>query len=388
MLYIDITRLYNNTRLGKIATGVDRVSLAYLRQYARQACALVRLTDQWLFFPFERSQFIFENLLLNQSFKIKFFEKKIYTLPKKGEANFVLNTSHSGLESPIYAKYMQQYGLEGIYFLHDNIPIDYPEYCRAGEFEKHFQRLKNLLDAKLVIANSQYTLDRFYVFCQKYHYKPPPTIWAHLGIEEISKKTLIKAPTYLDLLIEDKPYFVILGTIEARKNHLFLLNLWRELVKQLGDECPKLFIVGKRGWECEQVIDILDRSIELKQVIVELNYCQDHEVNYLLQHCQALLFPSFVEGFGLPFIQSIYHDIPVIANDIPIFRELNYGGAQLISTMDGKAWLQIIIDYLKSDLGNRMNQILAIEREHKELPTWRHHFTIVNPAIEKAMGRI
>ncbi|MDI9712574.1 hypothetical protein QM261_18810, partial [Acinetobacter baumannii] len=49
------------------------------------------------------------------------------------------------------------------------------------------------------------------------------------------------------------PYFVMLGTIEPRKNHWFMLHIWRRLVEQMGETAPKLVVIGRRGWECENV---------------------------------------------------------------------------------------------------------------------------------------
>lgn len=388
MLYIDITRLYNNTRLGKIATGVDKVSLAYLTQFSHQACALLRLPNRWLFFPFKRSQTIFKNLLANKSLKIGYLDKQFYTTPVANQKNFVLNTAHSGLESPNFLKQMHKFNLKGIYFLHDTIPIDYPEYCREGEYQKHFQRLKTMLEAELVIANSQYTADRFEAFCQTYHYQQPNTIWSHIAAQEkiVGNLTSSAHLQLLQLLTQNKPYFVILGTIEARKNHLFLLNLWRELSAKLGENCPKLVIIGKRGWECEQVIDILERSVELKEFVLELNYCQDNEVDYLLDHAQALLFPSYVEGFGLPLIEAFKEGIPVIANDIPVFRELNIGGAELVSTLDGLAWQRLICEYMSHQSNRRLAQLKTIEANRSLIPNWSQHFAEVTPSINRTLN--
>ena len=56
------------------------------------------------------------------------------------------------------------------------------------------------------------------------------------------------------------PYFVVLGTIEPRKNHNLLFRVWRKLVEDMGDRAPRLVLIGRRGWECENAVDILERS--------------------------------------------------------------------------------------------------------------------------------
>lgn len=387
MLYIDITRLVNNNT--KHLTGVDRVSLAYIQHYKSMACAVLRLPQSWIFFPYSLSIKIFENLLTQQPiiFLRKTITKKYYMwrykFPKQGEKNYLLHTSHSGLEKSDFATLMAFYHLQGIYFLHDLIPIDYPEYCREGELQKHQRRLKNMAEAALVICNSYYTYERWVSYCQNKQLFFPKSIIAHLAVEERWHQLTINSLSNASLLhhiLPHKPYFVILGTIEARKNHLLILNIWRILVQQLGEACPILVIIGKRGWECEQVFDILDRSIELRPVILELNTITDAELPLVLKKAQALLFPSFVEGFGLPLIEAFKAGIPVIASDIAAFREINQDIAPLISPFNTYAWLEEVKKYLTIESPARQEQIKKIHDKNLAF-TWETHFKIVDSYI-------
>jgi hypothetical protein len=66
------------------------------------------------------------------------------------------------------------------------------------------------------------------------------------------------------------PYFVICSTIEPRKNHLLILQVWRELVQREGAGAPKLVIVGGRGWKFEAVAALLDRSPVLRGHVIEV----------------------------------------------------------------------------------------------------------------------
>src|ERR1700710_674754 len=96
----------------------------------------------------------------------------------------------------------------------------------------------------------------------------------------------------------DRPYFLCVGTIEPRKNHLLLLHLWRRMVALHGNRAPRLLIVGKRGWENENVLDLLDRCPALRGHVIELGTVPDSKLTALLRGAQALLMPSFAEGFG------------------------------------------------------------------------------------------
>ncbi|WP_342635723.1 glycosyltransferase [Rhizobium deserti] len=131
------------------------------------------------------------------------------------------------------------------------------------------------------------------------------------------------------------PYFVALGTIEPRKNHLLLLNIWRELAQEKKD--IHLVIIGRRGWENENIIDMLERCRPIQHLVHEYTGLQDMEVTALLLGSKGLLFPSFVEGLGIPALEAAALGIPLILSDIPAFRELNLN-APLIHPLDGLEW--------------------------------------------------
>src|SRR5262249_41515194 len=100
-------------------------------------------------------------------------------------------------------------------------------------------------------------------------------------------------------VLERVPYFVVLGTIEPRKNHLLLLNVWRQLAER-GGPTPKLVIVGARGWENEQIVDVLDRGLLTRPHVLEVSGLKAAALLRLIKNARALLMPSFAEGYGLP----------------------------------------------------------------------------------------
>src|SRR5262249_22522618 len=118
----------------------------------------------------------------------------------------------------------------------------------------------------------------------------------------------------------DYPYFAVLGTIEPRKNHLLLLNFWSRLAATLSAP-PRLLVIGPRGWENEQVLDMLERSRRLRGLVEEHNALSDAQVGSVLSRARALLLPSFAEGYGLPLAEALASGIPVLCSDIAVFRE-------------------------------------------------------------------
>lgn len=369
VLLIDVTRLAARLLEGKHPTGVDRVSLAYIEHFRPRARAVVRHWGRWMQLSQGASQRVFAALLGEDP-------RPELTLRRCVAASYVLrwgltpgallfNTGHSGLDDPQYAQRVLRHRLRPIYFLHDLIPLSHPEYCRAGEVDKHRRRLQTMLrTGHGVIANSQATLDDLIAYAKAAVLPVPARVVAHLGL------SLWPDPQPLPPV--EPPYFVALGTIEARKNHLLLLHVWRALVERLGTAVPKLIIIGQRGWECEQVVDLLERCDALRGVVQEVPRCNDAELATWLRHSQALLFPSFAEGYGLPLIEALAAGVPVIASDLPAFREVAGDLPVYLDPIDGLGWLDAILAFAEPQHAARQTQLQRL-REYTP-PTWAQHF--------------
>jgi len=382
-MIIDITRLVDRAMQGRLPTGVDRVSLAYVKHVRKHADALVRYSGRWIILQGKDARTLFSILLRSPSS----FAALTRWIVGKGlvfnhqaipYGSILLNTGHSGLDDPDYTRRIAKAGIKAVYFLHDLIPLTHPEFCRAGESVRHAERLRTMLSSGAgLLMNSKDTRLRLLEYAAKQGVTLPPHAVALLGPAKMPK------PEEMRPLSE--PYFVVLGTIEPRKNHLLLLHLWRELVQDLGEErVPKLVVIGQRGWECEQVIDLLDRSPALKNAVIELPHCQDTELVTWLTHAQALLFPAFVEGYGMPMIEALSVGCPVIASNLRVFRELAADIPEYIHPLDGKAWREAILDYAMQPASPRR----ANQRQRLgafQTPTWAEHFVVVDRLLESLM---
>jgi len=179
----------------------------------------------------------------------------------------------------------------------------------------------------------------------------------------------------------------LVGTIEPRKNYAFLLQLWREIVLQRGPaHTPRLILIGQRGWECENTVDLLERCPSLRGIVHEINSCSDRELATFLHHAQALLFPSFSEGFGLPIAEALAAGLPVIASDLPVFREFAGPIPEYISPLDGAQWHTAILDYAHPSSPRRAAQIARIVQFTP--PSWDAHFQSVNSLINQLRQNI
>jgi glycosyltransferase involved in cell wall biosynthesis len=213
------------------------------------------------------------------------------------------------------------------------------------------------------IGNSQATLDDLAFFAAANDLPMPPAIAAWIAGSPIPSPTTASG--------FGKPHFIAVGTIEGRKNHALLLHIWKRLVKNYGLQTPLLVIAGQRGWEAGQALAMLDRAAELKDHVIELQSCDDNTLANLIAGARALLMPSFAEGFGMPVAEALQLGTPVIASDLPVFREFAGAIPTYIDPIDGVSWEATIMNFTGDSL-ERERQLQAMHGYRA--PDWDSHF--------------
>jgi glycosyltransferase involved in cell wall biosynthesis len=223
-----------------------------------------------------------------------------------------------------------------------------------------------------IIANSQATLDDLGRFASEQKLAVPPMLAAWLGgtrFSELPKPEKAEPATFL-----------VLGTIEGRKNHMLLLDIWRRLAKRMGEQAPRLVVVGQRGWQAEEVFAALDGDPQLRARVSEVNRCSDDRLAELFASARALLFPSKAEGFGLPLVEALSAGLPVIASDLPVFREIGCGIPLLLDPDDSAAWEAAILDFARPESAARAAQLEKIASYCP--PGWVSHFAAVEEWLQ------
>ena len=358
--------------MGRQPTGVDRVCLAYLEHFGREAQAVVQHRRMRRIFDREASAALFDLLTNPTSFRrgvITGALRQGLARSRDGKGRPYINVGHTGLNDPGLRTWLGKTDVRPIYVVHDLIPITHPEYCRDGESEKHRERMRTVLDtAAGVIGNSEATLDDLRDLARAESRSFPPAMAALLGSDALPSPSPAQA-------LPQRATFVILGTIEARKNHLMLLQVWRRIVRRLGKDAPRLLVIGQRGWECEQVLDLLERSELLHDSVTEIGRCDDTSLANHLSQASALLFPSLAEGYGLPLVEALRAGVPVIASDQPVFREIAGDIPEYLDPLDAPAWERTILSYAEEGSGPREQQLERLKGFRP--PTWNDHFAAV-----------
>jgi glycosyltransferase involved in cell wall biosynthesis len=224
-----------------------------------------------------------------------------------------------------------------VFFIHDLLPLQFPEYFAPAHIDEHRRAMDIFArHGRAAIVNTSVVAQQVRELLRSRGRRDLPVL-----VRPIPPDPGFAAARGADPELKDVPYFVVCGTIEPRKNHLMLLHVWRELSRQWRERTPKLLVIGRRGWENENVVDLLDRSHEIHGHVIEIDGLPSADVARLFAGARALLMPSFAEGYGLPIVEARATGTPVIAADIPPFREIA-PEATFRRPLDGTGWLAAI----------------------------------------------
>jgi glycosyltransferase involved in cell wall biosynthesis len=145
------------------------------------------------------------------------------------------------------------------------------------------------------------------------------------------------------------PTFLAVGTLEPRKRQAQILEAF-ELLWAQGSHA-QLVLVGKQGWLTEELAARLRQHPQQGQQLFWFENASDEFLEQLYASATCLIAASEAEGFGLPIVEAARHGLPVIARDIPVFREVAqthayfYAGGSAAALAEAvQAWLVLFAD--------------------------------------------
>lgn len=278
-----------------------------------------------------------------------------------------LNTGHSNVSSRVLRAVRGIRDARVTIFIHDTIPLDFPEFQREGTVSRFREMLYRAgRHADLLIYNSARTMGDVDRILARRNLAARGIV-AHLGVDR-PKPDPAALP---DGLPPVRPYFVTLGTIEPRKNHALLLDVWEDLARADGP-VPELLVCGARGWRNETVFARLD-ALPSGGPVRECPGLSDGAVAALIEGAAGLLQPSFAEGFGLPPVEAAALGTPVVCGDLAVYHEVLGDIPVYLSPVDRVSWLKQIKNLARED-----GRISGTGTQSGFVPpSWRDHFDIV-----------
>jgi glycosyltransferase involved in cell wall biosynthesis len=250
-----------------------------------------------------------------------------------------LNVSQYPLSIPSYFRWLQERpDVKPVFMIHDLLPIEYPEFFHPDSVKRHARRLSVFAKiAAAAIVSTPAVADALLAHLRGLGRKTLPLL-----IQALPVSPTFHRPREHDEGLAAQPYFVICGTIEPRKNHLLILNLWRELARLYGPATPKLIVAGARGWENENIVDMLERCPAIRNHVIEAAGLSTPSLKRLIDNARAVLMPSFAEGYGLPVAEALTAGTPVLASNLPSLRAMDGSAITWLEPVDGLGWLAAI----------------------------------------------
>lgn len=234
--------------------------------------------------------------------------------------------------------------------LYDLIPFTHPNTVEKHTLTLHtryWKQAPRFIDSVVCISNS---VKQDFIAMQeqgKFKGKVDPE---RVGFFNLGSDFVAKDPI-LQVLTSDLPYFLVVGTIEPRKNHAIVIDAFEKLWSS-GKEANLIF-VGSIGWKSEKLLKKIKTHSEYGQRFFMTHGASDRDLIALYLNADALIMPSLAEGFGLPIVEAMRLGTKVICSDIPIFHEIAADHPNYFDPNDSTQLFRIISQLLLS--GNQIN---------------------------------
>lgn len=354
-ILIDVTQLARTDAL----SGIQRV----VRNIAREMCLLEGSITPIELVQLREGRLYRANAVAGSIFEIESSSCPVEQIDiQPGDTLFMIDSSWEQYPDflPTFDT-VRQFGGRVVTVVYDLIPLRMPEYCSSGlvlAFQHWFRLAVKHSDMLLCISRAvrddvnayiaEHQLERDHALRVDY--------W-HLGADilPLAQDDTIR-PAVADMVADtSSPIFLMVGTIEPRKGHALVLDAFESLWAA-GNEV-RLCWAGKEGWEVDALMARVRNHAELGKRFHFVERFTDAEINLCYAHANALIAASVAEGYGLPIVEAAQHQVPVLASDIPVFREVAGEGACYFGVNDKAALMQLVLEF--AQLGDEQRRAMA-----------------------------
>lgn len=236
-------------------------------------------------------------------------------------------------------------------FIHDIIPITHPQYAHIDE---NYLALPKYIDAELAYADlvfttTEYVKGEICELLKKLRYDTPKFALAPLGADfKKCRKSDPKIDLEVKQIARSGPYLLTVGTIETRKNQQLLLDAYDNDLQGRG---INLIFAGRVGWEGQAFTKRLLEHPKFGKSIFFFEGKNDETISYLYQTAFFNVFPTFMEGYGMPAVEALLSGTPTLLSDIPVMHEVAGTYADYFDPKDPKQLAKLVLDGLADQEG-------------------------------------
>lgn len=357
-LFVDVSQLVTVDS----KSGIQRVVKSILKELLENPPKGYRIEPMHV--NSDNSSYIYANTFTCDFLSYEAYSDKNNLIDfKKGDIFLGLDLSHDVTNVPInYFKVMKAHGVKIHFVVYDILPILYPSWWPEQGYNLHkkwLERVVEISDTLVSISCSvKNDIDKWIEDNTQNKYLN--STYFHLGADIDNSKPSLGLPSNARIIlnkIESKVTFLMVGTLEPRKGHLQTVKAFTTLWNNNID--INLVIVGKYGWMVDELVNLTNNHSELNKRLFWLDRISDEYLQKIYNLSNCLIAASEGEGFGLPLIEAAQKKLPIIARDIPVFREVageyayyfeNDNDAEVLSSTI-TAWLELYKNntYPKSD---------------------------------------
>ncbi len=268
-------------------------------------------------------------------------DMKHYVSPKKGDLFLAIDLNHDiqNAQQEVLKKW-QQAGCKLVFCVFDLVFALYPQFVGSKEMVEHLDRWLTMVcsNADGIICISDSVRKELQVWMKNRGIVNDHLNlgYYHLGGDFTdkdaadSKNADIMATLPERTTAHQGTTYIMVSTVEPRKGYKDAIAAFEQARSQQED--ITLIIVGKKGWKCEDIEEMLTNSPYYNESMFWMSNCDDATLSVLYGLSDAYITTSYYEGFGLGIIEAAHMNLPVIARDIPIHREVTAEKALFFGT--------------------------------------------------------
>ncbi len=344
---IDITEMYKVD----FVSGIQRVVIEVTTRFIRDGKNLLLLV-----YDSGKSCFVEVDNNKYYDFYTKKSSDKDYLLPERcmsvsdfGESDIFFDMDSVWM-NPLKRSYLlpelKKTGCKIAAHIYDIIPVTDAQYCHEFTTLSFLEYIgAQLENADLIISNAQATIDAIVELIKDTEISKVNGAVVKLGSDIKGGSKTANVRESVKKIARSGKYVLMVGTMEPRKNHRYVLNAFE---KVLFDKGINLVFAGRIGWNVESLIKDIKSHEKLGTQLFFENGLSDSEITYLYENCMLVAFPSFNEGFGLPIIEAFAKGAPVLAADIPVLREVGGEYCKYFSLEDVNTFADLVKNYIEN----------------------------------------
>ncbi|MBQ8189490.1 MAG: glycosyltransferase family 4 protein [Lachnospiraceae bacterium] len=323
-IFIDISVL----TLATFVTGIQRVTTEFIiRLLQHEEFEVILLHYNAAKDSYYRidNQSFFNYYALHKGIKEKMISKTPVPLSDMQTGTIFFDLDASWM-CPMKRSYLlpliKKQGATIVAHVYDIISITHPQYC----LERGVYYFMDFIGAHLqfadcIITNAQATVNELQKLTEQLNCQLPSCHVVPLGSDFRQQNTIDESQVSQQLadIVKSRPYLLMVGTLEPRKNHKLLLDAYESGLKDLG---YNIIMAGYMGWNMDSFEKRLTSHPDYNSRIFHFEGLDDKAISYLYQNTKFLVFCSYTEGFGLPIVEALQRGVRVLAADVPVLREV------------------------------------------------------------------